>query len=350
MLLTILLTILIFGVIITIHELGHFCAARAFGVNILEFSIGMGPKLASIQRKKPPKPGKIRTLYSIRLLPIGGYVQMEGEEDPVEGENSYSQKRPWQRLIILAAGIFMNLVLGFVILFGIYGFQDYIPTNTVAQFTEDATSSATGLQAEDTILAINGSPVFTETDVAMLLMSAADGKADITVSRNGQRTQLQDVQFPVITNEDGSTAISLDFYLYSRPNHFFNAVEYTTKKFCTLTVMIWRSLGMLVTGQVGINELSGPIGVGQAVGQTLSYGAGGIFLLTAFLTINVGIFNLLPIPALDGCQLLFVLIEMILRRPIPRKYTAVINAVGLVLLFALMIFVSCKDLINLLGG
>lgn len=349
MLLTILLTILIFGVIITIHELGHFCAARAFGVNILEFSIGMGPKLTSLKRKKPPKPGKIRTLYTIRLLPIGGYVQMEGEETPQEGENSYSQKRPWQRLIILAAGIFMNLVLGFVILFGLYGFQDYIPTTTVAKFAEEATSSQTGLQAEDTILSIDDSPVFTETDVAMLLMSATDGRADITVSRSGQRVELTDVQFPMVTNEDGSSSIALDFYLYSRPNHFFNAVEYAAKKFCTLTVMIWRSLGMLFTGQVGITELSGPIGVGQAVGQTLSYGADGVLLLTAFLTINVGIFNFLPIPALDGCQILFNLIELIIRRPIPQKYTSVINTVGLVLLFALMIFISCKDLLNLFG-
>ncbi len=349
MLLTILLTILIFGVIITIHELGHFCAARAFGVNILEFSIGMGPKLAALKRKKPPKPGKIRTLYTIRLLPIGGYVQMEGEETPQEGENSYSQKRPWQRLIILAAGIFMNLVLGFVILFCLYGFQDYIPTTTVAKFAEGASSSQTGLQAEDTILSIDGSPVFTETDIAMLLMSATDGTADITVSRSGQTVELTDVQFPMVDNEDGSSSIALDFYLYSRPNHFFNAVEYSAKKFCTLTVMIWRSLGMLFTGQVGITELSGPIGVGQAVGQTLSYGADGVLLLTAFLTINVGIFNLLPIPALDGCQLLFVLIELIVRRPIPKKYTSVINAVGLALLFALMIFISCKDLLNLLG-
>ena len=349
MLLTILLTILIFGVIITIHELGHFCAARAFGVNILEFSIGMGPKLASLRRKKPPKLGKVRTLYTIRLLPIGGFVQMEGEESPEEGENSYSQKRPWQRLIILAAGIIMNLVLGFVILFGLYGFQDYLPTNTVAQFAQGATSSQTGLKAEDTILSIDGSPVFTETDVAMLLMSATDGKADITVSRNGEQVELTDVQFPLVENQDGTSSIALDFSLYSRPNHFFNAVEYTAKKFCTLTVMIWRSLGMLFTGQVGITELSGPIGVGQVVGQTLSYGASGILLLTAFLTINVGIFNFLPIPALDGCQLLFVLIELIIRRPIPQKYTSVINTIGLVFLLALMIFISCKDLLGLFG-
>ena len=349
MLLTILLTILIFGLIITIHELGHFCAARAFGVNILEFSIGMGPKLASLQRKKPPEPGKVRTLYTIRLLPIGGFVQMEGEEVPEEGENSYSQKRPWQRLIILAAGIVMNLVLGFVILFGLYGFQDYIPTNTVAQFAQGATSSQTGLNAEDTILSIDGSPVFTETDVAMLLMSATDGKADITVSRNGEQVELTGVQFPLVENKDGTSSIALDFSLYSRPNHFFNAVEYTAKKFCTLTVTIWRSLGMLFTGQVGITELSGPIGVGQVVGQTLSYGASGILLLTAFLTINVGIFNFLPIPALDGCQLLFVLIELIIRRPIPQKYTSVINTIGLVFLLALMIFISCKDLLGLFG-
>ena len=349
MLLTILLTILIFGVIITIHELGHFCAARAFGVNILEFSIGMGPKLASLKRKKPPKPGKIRTLYTIRLLPIGGYVQMEGEETPQDGANSYSQKRPWQRLIILAAGIFMNLVLGFVILFGLYGFQDYIPTNTVAKFAEGATSSQTGLMAEDTILFIDGSPVFTETDVAMLLMSATDGTADLTVSRHGQKVELTDVQFPMVTNQDGSQSIALDFYLYSRPNHFFNAVGYVAKKFCTLTVMIWRSLGMLFTGQVGITELSGPIGVGQAVGETLNYGVSGVLLLTAFLTINVGIFNFLPIPALDGCQLLFVLIELIIRRPIPQKYTSVINTVGLIFLLGLMIFVSCKDLLGLFG-
>ena len=349
MLLTILLTILIFGVIITIHELGHFCAARAFGVNILEFSIGMGPKLAAIRRKKAPKPGKIRTLYTIRLLPIGGYVQMEGEETPEDGANSYSQKRPWQRLIILSAGILMNLLLGFVILFGLYGFQEYVPTNTVAKFADGATSSQTGLMAEDTILSIDGSPVFTETDVAILLSSVTDGTADITVSRNGTTVELSNVQFPMVTNEDGSQSLALDFYLYSRPNHFWNAVEYTAKKFCTLTVMIWRSLGMLFTGQVGITELSGPIGVGQVVGQTLSYGASGILLLTAFLTINVGIFNFLPIPALDGCQLLFVLIEWIIRRPIPQKYTSVINTIGLVFLFALMIFISCKDLLGLFG-
>ena len=161
--------------------------------------------------------------------------------------------------------------------------------------------------------------------------------------------ELTDVQFPLVENQDGTSSIALDFSLYSRPNHFFNAVEYTAKKFCTLTVMIWRSLGMLFTGQVGITELSGPIGVGQVVGQTLSYGASGILLLTAFLTINVGIFNFLPIPALDGCQLLFVLIELIIRRPIPQKYTSVINTIGLVFLLALMIFISCKDLLGLFG-
>ena len=206
--------------IITIHELGHFCAARAFGVNILEFSIGMGPKLASLKRKKPPKPGKIRTLYTIRLLPIGGYVQMEGEETPPGRGKLLLPKASLAAADYLAAGIFMNLVLGFVILFGLYGFQDYIPTTTVAKFAER------GYQFPNRFAGRGYHPFHRR--FTGVYRNGCGHAADVRHQRQGgyyrlpqrPRVELTGVQFPMVTNEDGSSSIALDFYLYSRPNHF----------------------------------------------------------------------------------------------------------------------------------
>lgn len=335
---SIIYTILIFGIIILIHELGHFIVAKLCGVTIHEFSLGMGP---AIYKYKGPK-----VTYSFRLLPIGGYVAMEGEDQESDDENAFNKKPIWNRMLIIVAGAFMNLLLGFSIMLCISASQPLYNSTTVAKFMDNATTQASGLQVGDKIVKMNKIKILTDSDIIFELIRDDDGIIDMTVIRDGKKTNLQDVKFNV-TGEGTNKKIKIDFNVLGVKRTFISAIDTSFKNTISLARNSWASIGDLLSGKLGINDLSGPVGVGQVVNQASGRGFMSMLELVSFITISIGMFNLLPFPALDGGRFVFLIIEAIIRKPINRKVEGYVNGAGLILLLGLMIVVTFKDIIKL---
>lgn len=334
---TILITILIFAVIIFIHECGHFAAAKLCKVRVNEFALGMGPTLFHF--------GKGETRYALRLFPIGGFVSMEVEDGGSGDPRAFCNQKVWKRILIVCAGAFMNLVLGFIVVLLMTIPSDRLPSMTVAQFYENASTEATGLQAGDEILRVNGRSIWVDSDLVYTLSTDEDGVVDMVVRRDGEKVELSDVAF---TTQDGTLVI--DFTVQGVPANLPNVLSYSFRKTASIGRLVWIAVGQLITGQSSINELSGPIGTAQAIGQAVSAGLSTVMYLFAFITINVGIFNILPVPALDGGRLIFLLFELITRRRIKPEHEAYVHFAGFVLLILLIIFVSYHDIVNLIRG
>lgn len=335
---SIIYTILIFAVIIFIHELGHFTVAKLCKVRVNEFSLGMGPTILKKQGKT--------TLYSLRLLPIGGYVSLEGEDDDSDDPNSFVNQSKLKRTAILIAGAVMNLVLGFVIMLCINAAQPVYNSATVARFLPNATTEATGLEVGDRIVKMNKTTILNDKDIIFEILRDSDAKVDMQVIRNGKRISLEGVQFDVI-GESVNKEIRIDFNVLGVKRTFFSAFDYTFKNTVSLARNSWVSIGDMLSGKININELSGPVGVGQVVDEATGIGASAVFMLAAFITISVGMFNLLPFPALDGGRIILLLVEAIRKKPISRKVENAINGIGFILLMGLTIFITFKDIIKL---
>lgn len=338
--------VLFFGLIIAIHELGHFLSAKLFKVKVNEFSLGMGP---AIFKKK-----KGDTQYSLRCLPIGGYVSMEGEDEESEDENAFCKKKWWKKLIIVAAGAIMNLVLGLIFVTILTCMDDLIGTTQIHSFYENATSAQYGLEAGDEIKEINGTSIFSSRDISYCLQRDDDGIYDFVVDRNGEKITVEGVQFERKTDEDGNTTIINDFIIVGVEKTPINVISTAFKDTVSIARLVWLTLFDLVTGHYGINDLSGPVGtvsiIADVTSQAVTSGANfdAIVYIMALITINVGVFNLLPVPALDGGRLFFILIEAIRKKPIPAKYEGYIHAAGLVLLLLLMVVITFNDIKNLI--
>ena len=339
-----LVAILFFGLLISIHELGHFTFAKLFKVKVNEFALGMGP---AIFKKK-----KGDTTYALRLLPIGGYVSMEGEDEESTDENAFNRKKVWQKIIIVAAGAIMNLILGVVIVATCLSMEDLIGTNQIHSFEKNAVSQQSGLEVGDQILEINGHRVFSDMDISFLMTRSEDGIYDMTVRRDGEKVELSDVKFET-TVEQGYTLIKYDFIIRGVEPNFFNVVTNAFKQTASIGRLVWLSLFDLVTGKFGLSDLSGPVGTVNILADITSSAvesrANLISALTlmAFVSINIGIFNLLPLPALDGGRLFFLAVEGIRRKPINPKYEGYVHGAGLVLLLLLMVVVTFNDILNL---
>lgn len=339
------MAILFFGLLISIHELGHFTFAKLFKVKVNEFALGMGP---AIFKKK-----KGDTLYALRLLPIGGFVSMEGEDEDSQDENAFNRKNVWQRIIIVAAGAVMNLILGVVIVATVLSMEDLIGTNQIIEFEKNAISQQTGLKEGDEIIEIDGHRVFSDMDISFLMGRSDDGVFDMTVRRDGKKTELKDVTFK--TEKDGKyTFITYDFVILGEEPTVLNVMSNAVKRSASIARLVWLSLFDLVTGRYGLTDLSGPVGTVNVIANAAAEAAvsrdGLISALTimAFISINIGIFNLLPLPALDGGRLFFLLIEGIRRKPINPKYEGYIHGAGLALLLLLMLVVTFNDILNLI--
>ena len=337
----ILLAILMFGFLIFIHEFGHYTAARIFRVTINEFAIGMGPKLFSRVSEKTG----IR--YSLRALPIGGYVAMVGEDEESDDPGALCAKPVWQRIIITAAGAAMNLLIGFLVMTILVSFSTLGGT-VVADFFEGATSSSYGLQVEDRIVKIDDTRVHTATDLVYTIMHDARGPVDVTVERGGQMLVLEDVQFPNFT-EAGHIYGDRDFYVYAVEKTPLTVAHQAFWQSVNTVQMIWDSLYDLVFGEYTVEDLSGPVGVTQAITEAAEQGSYNFGFMFVFISVNLGIFNLLPLPALDGGRLLFQFIELIFRRPINRTVEGYIHFAGIMLLMLLMVFVTFQDISKLIG-
>ena len=379
--LKILAALFIFGIIIMVHEWGHFLVAKWMKVRVNEFAIGMGPKLVSW--------GKGETRYSLRLFPIGGFCAMEGEDDGAptpaamggnadrdvaDTENgvtvtesdsgSFAEKPVWRRILIVVAGATMNLILGFLVLFCTFAFcqtkaangKAYFNSTNIAELPEDSPAYETGLRVGDTVLRVNGKRIATDMDLCMLMQSDEDGVLSMVVRRDGEKVTLPAVKFRLATDEESGTRYLIyDFKVQGIERNAWTTLKQAGKMEYSMAVMVWRSLGDLLSGRYGLNDLSGPVGtvdyIGDAVSQAVTLdGLRTLLTLIALFTINVGVFNLPPLPALDGGRLLFLIIEGVTRKKIPAKYEGIVHFIGLLLLFALMIVVTFSDIRKLITG
>lgn len=336
---SILIAVLIFCFIIIIHEGGHFFAAKACGIPVNEFAIGMGPVIYKKQGKE--------TLFTLRILPIGGFCAM-GEDDEAEDENSFRSKPVWKRMIVIVAGAFMNIILGFILAVIFFLVTDKGITTRIAVFSEDAVSSSYGLSVDDVIVKINDLNVFTMNDVIYELTNDEDGVFDFTVERNGERIQLDGVTFAKgIDAETGKQTLIYDFKVYSEKITAANLLPYSIKKTIYNGRIVLMSLRDIILGKYGVNDLSGPVGIVSAITEvTEEFGIDWSYILemAMLITINVGIFNLLPLPALDGGRFVFLVIEAIRRKQLKAETEGFIHMAGMLLLMALMVFVTFNDI------
>lgn len=379
---TLLAAVFVFSAVIAIHEFGHFAVAKLCGVQVNEFSIGMGPVLLKKMHHG--------TQYSLRALPVGGFVALEGEESPesqqAEGEErSDLEERPlsqrsgadsspnggasngeelfqptgkplneapvWQRALIMAAGACMNFLLGFVVMAIVLAAQNEPITSRVIYAVEDgALCGQTGLEAGDKVLAVNGRRCFVANDMLYELMRTEDYSASFTVLRDGKKVELPRVQFDTWQDEDGETHMSLGFTVYGIKKTPVNVIKEAWNSVLYYGRIIFTSLMDLLRGRESINDLSGPVGIVTAIGQAASYGWQDLLELLALITVNVGIFNLLPFPALDGGKVVFLLIEGVTGHAVPEKIQSGLTLAAFALLFALMIFATYNDIVRLVTG
>lgn len=331
---TIISSIIIFLLVILIHEFGHFIVAKMNGVSVLEFSIGMGPKL--FQRESNG------TLYSLRMLPVGGYCQLEGEDEENDSPNSLNNQSPLVRLKVILAGAIMNFILAFILLILLMSVSRV--STEVSGVIKDSPAYSSGIQTGDQIVSINGENV---SDGEELLKSIKESQGDLNIGviRNSQSKNIKVT--PRL--EKNIRKIGVNFQEeYNIKN--FSIVKGFKKgliTFLNLTGMLYKFLGMLITGQLGLGGVSGPVGVVKEIGNVAKTGVANLIFLLAYININLGVFNLLPIPALDGGRAIFILIEMIFGKKISQEKEGYIHMVGLILLLALIAIVTIKDVIKL---
>lgn len=335
---TIVSAVIVFSVLIFVHELGHFCTAKWAGVKVNEFALGMGPAIFKFTRGE--------TIYALRAFPIGGFCAMEGENEDSHDNRAFCNASVPRRLMITIAGSVMNLLLGLVLLGILSSQQPLMGTTVVAAFNEEAVSNAQ-LQVGDKITRINNHKVNTDNDMKYEFMRDRDGIMDIQVVRDSQTITLKSVAFTMRTQEDGTQLMYLDFKVLGVPPTTMGVVKNAFNWTGSIVKQVWGALVDLATGRYGLNQLSGPVGVTTAIGQASSMGWEPLLMLISFITVNLGVFNLLPIPALDGGRLLFLLLEAIRRKPINPRYEGYVHGVGFLLLIGLMIFVTFNDVIKL---
>lgn len=440
----ILIGVLLFELIIFIHEFGHFITAKKSGIKVNEFSLGMGPKIFSF--------GKGETKYSLRIFPIGGFCAMEGEDEESPEPRAFNNAKVWKRMIVVIAGAVMNIILGFVLMFVVVVQQDAYSSTEVQSFPATSFSSCTGLRSGDVIKEINGYGISTSMDfnypISTAELKTVDGStleiykedcgnnlynmavslvqdknnklsdeqvskvnellskstneivkakskedaysiyenyykkindacgikdykvekiveketrkrytADILVERNGEEKLLKNVQFFTYTTKDNSDPqVSIDFYVKPIEKTFGSVISQTFKQTISTCKMIYASLGGLLTGKFGLKDMSGPIGIASAVttvaSESLSSGfmsaVNSIIYVMMIITVNLGLFNMLPFPALDGGRFVFLIIEAIRGKSVPRKVEAIVNGIGMGLLILLIILITANDIFKLI--
>jgi len=351
----IVLAILLFGILIAAHEWGHFIAARLCGVTVHEFAIGMGPQVWH-------KDGKKGTKFSLRALPIGGFCSMEGEEEDSDDPHSLSRQGFWKKVLVFAAGAMMNLLVGMFIIL-ILNFQAAafaVPTVAGCAPEFEAVNGGALLEGDE-FYSINGSRVYLPSDIDLLLMVANREPIDLVVLRDGEKVAFENLAVGTYTSPDGDT---YQGYGFTRTALVQEAtlglkLKYTWYNAVDFVRIVWYSLKMLVTGSAGVSDLSGPVGIVSTINEVGAQSASvkaaleNIAYFGAIIAVNLAVMNLLPIPALDGGHILFLLVstlsEKLLGRKVPMKYEAAINMVFFALLMGLMLFVTFNDVMKLVN-
>lgn len=349
----IIIALIVFGVIVTVHEFGHFICAKLSGVKVNEFAVGMGPKLVS---KK-----KGETLYSLRLLPVGGFCAMEGEDLSTSDPRSFRNAKLWKRMIVLVAGALMNFVLGFVLLIFLSLMFEKIPTTQISGFagvknddgsvTYYSQSYKDGLRSGDIIVEMDGTAIYSILDLNYCLDIGDDNTYNVVVKRDGKRLDLGDITF---YNEE--TGKNNDFGLVTLDKNPLTITKCSAQIFRSMGHIILLSLKQILSGTAGSESVSGPVGVVSAISETTEKSADlyeavfQLLYMTSLISINLGIFNLLPIPGLDGGRLLFCLIELIRRKPVKPEHEGYVHLAGMVILIGIMIFATYNDIVRLITG
>lgn len=400
----IIIAVIVFGVIIAIHEMGHFFVAKFCGIRVNKFAIGMGPAIFKIKKGE--------TEYSLRCLPFGGYCAMEGEDEESDDDRAFNKKPVSRRMAVVAAGAVMNIILGFVLIIIHASMSlDAVPTTTVDIFADNSMSRDAGLQAGDEIKKINGMPVFTDEDIYYKIMTNQGDKFTVVVERAGEKVTLYDVDFYgyyyfrnikennvssyapyyyrdaetrefvkqdtldngkrayyydsdlkqyILVNFIGNDStesldlqkqeFSVDFAPMEVDKTVGNILGYSAKRTVTIGQVVWTSLYDLIRGKYKLADMSGPVGVVDVIGDSIDSGVNfrenliKILNISILITINLGIMNLLPFPALDGGRLVFLIVEAIRRKPVPPEKEGMVHFVGLSLLMLLMIVITFNDI------
>ena len=343
---TLIYFIIILGVIIFIHELGHFIFAKKSGIYVYEFSLGMGPRIFKWNRKND------ETDYCIRLLPIGGFVQMAGEEidddENVPKDKKFSAKTFGQKFMTVIAGIMMNFILAIVLLF-VFGLVNGSPQNKaiVGVVDENYPAYKAGIKEGDTILKVNGRSANTNDKLTLQLQVFKGETITFDVERNGE---IEEITIePKLVKENGEDIYKYGFQITDEvETGVVAALKYAFTKFFSLIHQIIFIIFYLITGQLGLGSLSGPVGIFNVVGTAADSGLMALLYLTAYISINVGFINFLPIPAFDGGRILFLIIEKIKGKPVDPKFENTVHTVGLFLLMALMLLITYNDILRLI--
>ena len=349
----ILAAILVFGVLIAVHELGHFMAAKACGVRVNEFSIGMGPTLWKKQKGE--------TQYSLRLFPVGGFCAMEGEEEDSDDPTALNNQGFWAKLLIFAAGAAMNFIAGLLIILVLYADAQAFYVPVVAGFADGCPlESADGLQEGDRLLRIDGEKVYVYSDISLLMGLNKTGAFDLQIERNGEFITLRDftMERREYTDQNGKAYTGYGLYFGAEEATLGRKLSYSWNNAMDFARLVRLSLQMLVTGQAGVKDLSGPVGIVSTMTQvgeqaaTTRAAVENIAYLAALIAVNLAVMNLLPLPALDGGKIFFLVINAVsmqlFKKQIPAKYENYIHFAGLILLLALMAVITFSDVWKLI--
>ena len=379
---TAIVTIVMFLIMVSLHEFGHYIVARVLDFKILEYAIGFGP--AIFKREKNS------ILYSVRVVPFGGYCKFEGEDEESSDPRAFSNRPVWRRILVVAAGGIFNIILGFLIFMVVMPSLSPVSTNVINSVVENSYLEQCGVQPGDKIIEIDGKSISFYNDITLYTSNlSGNEEIDLTIKRNGEKLdftvkpteqkitynytdegveyisaingeeemQLIPYSENLLKQEDliGKSQVQTRYIIGFVPqtqditalNIWGNAWNNT--KF--VVKLVYRSLWEMVTGKVGVEQMSGPVGIVNEVNNAVNQGSHSwlyVLNLMALLTINLGVFNLLPFPALDGGRLFFMIVELIRRKPIPPEKEGMVHAIGIILLFALIIFISFHDILKLI--
>ncbi len=328
---TAIYAIILFMILVIPHELGHLLAAKWAGVRVNEFAVGMGPTILNKQKGE--------TKYSIRLLPLGGFCAMEGENGDSEDDRSFMRKSAPKKIIILSAGVITNMILAVIIL-SVSAMISGVPTSTIGEVSANTPAAEVGLQSGDEIISINGEDISQWSEVSSAIMLDIEN-TNITVLRD--ENTLSYTTTP-IENEQGGYIIGVTSQLSHNP---FSAVYYGTVETVELCKAIFASFAMIFSGEVGSEDIAGPIGIIQLAGDTAELGLSYFFFLAAFMSINLAIINFLPFPALDGGRILMVILRKVTGTAISDKVEGIVHATGMIVLLLLVVFVTWNDITRL---
>lgn len=373
----IVVAIIAFAVMVFIHELGHFMFAKLFKIKVLEFAIGMGP---AIFKKK-----KGETVYSVRCLPFGGFCSMEGEDSESNDTRAFSNAAWWKRFIVVSAGAVLNVILGLALLMAVQSSFKSVNLPVIGGFEQKAYMQQAGFKEGDRIVKLNSTKVNVYEDIYFFLERMGAGEVEVEVKRGGESftAKVQPVKEErVYTYYEDKTDIEifvdgeldeklsaeatsdssligksqraeryiLGFECVRAENSFLNVISRSFYMTAFYVKMVYTSVYELISGQIPLNQMSGPVGVVDVIGKAAGQDFFFLLDMLALITINLGVMNLLPIPALDGCKLLIIIVELILRKRVPPEKEGIINLIGFALLIGLMIFVTYNDILRLING